>query len=43
MYVLSFKNPGNDLGKDFYDKYYMTLAEIKDFNDNKINQLTINH
>ena len=36
--LLSFKNDGNDLAIDFYDRYYMPLVEIKDFNaliDNK--------
>ena len=32
LFVLSFKNSGNDLGRDCYDKCYMPLVEIKDFN-----------
>ena len=38
LFVLSFKNPDNDLGRDSSDKYYIPLVEIKDFNaliDNK--------
>ena len=30
--VLSFKNPENDLGRGHYDKYFVSLVEIKDFN-----------
>ena len=36
--VLSFKNDDNDPTKNYFDKYYMPLVEIKDFNaliDNK--------
>ena len=32
LFVLSFINVENDLGRDSYDKYYMPLGEIKDFN-----------
>ena len=38
MFVLSLKNGAIDPTKDSFDKYYMPLAEIKDFNallDNK--------
>ena len=38
MFVLSFKNGNNDPTRDPFDKYYMPLVEIKDFNaliDNK--------
>ena len=38
MLVLSFKNGGNDPTRYFFDKYYIPLVEIKDFNgliDNK--------
>ena len=38
LFVLSFKNGGNDLTRLPFDKYYMSLVEIKDFNaliDNK--------
>ena len=38
LFVLSFKNDGNDLTRLSFDKYYMSLVEIKDFNaliDNK--------
>ena len=38
MFVLSFKNDNNDPTKNYFDKYYMLLVEIKDFNaliDNK--------
>ena len=38
LFVLSFKNGDNDPAKDYFHKYYMPLAEIKDFNaliDNK--------
>ena len=36
--MLSFKNGNNDLTRNSFDKYYMPLVEIKDFNtliDNK--------
>ena len=32
LFVLSFKNDNNDPTRDFFDKYYMSLVEIKDFN-----------
>ena len=38
MFVLSFKNGNHDPTRDSFDKYYMPLVEIKDFNvliDNK--------
>ena len=38
LFVLSFKNGNDDPTKDFFDKCYMSLVEIKDFNaliDNK--------
>ena len=38
LFVLSFKNGGNDPTINSFDKYYMSLAEVKDFNaliDNK--------
>ena len=38
MFVLSFKNGNDDPSRDVFDKYYMPLVEIKDFNaliDNK--------
>ena len=38
MFVLSFKNGNNDPTRDSFDKYYMLLVEIRDFNsliDNK--------
>ena len=38
MFVLSFKNGENDPTRNFFDKYYMPLVDIKDFNaliDNK--------
>ena len=38
MFVLSFKNGNDDPSRDSFDKYYMPLVEIKDFNaliDNK--------
>ena len=38
LFVLSFKNGNIDPTRDFFDKYYMPLVEIKDFNpliDNK--------
>ena len=38
LFVLSFKNGGDDPTRNFFDKYYMQLVEIKDFNaliDNK--------
>ena len=38
MFVLSFKNGNNDPTINYFDKYYMRLVEIKDFNaliDNK--------
>ena len=31
-FVLSLKNDENDLERDCYDKYYLPLVEIKDFN-----------
>ena len=37
-FVLTFKNPDNNLGRNSYDKYYMSFAKINDFNaliDNK--------
>ena len=30
--VLSFKNGDNDPMRDSFDKYYISLVEIKDFN-----------
>ena len=38
LFVLSFKNGNDDHTRIFFDKYYMSLMEIKDFNvliDNK--------
>ena len=38
LFVLSFKNADNNLRKKCFDKFYMALVEIKDFNgliDNK--------
>ena len=32
LFFLLFKNDENDRGRDSYDKYYMSLVEIKDFN-----------
>ena len=32
LFFLSFKNGDNDPTRDYFDKYYMPLAEIKDFN-----------
>ena len=32
LFVLSFKNGNTDTTGDSFDKYYMSLAEIKDFN-----------
>ena len=32
MLVLSFKNGNDDPTRHLFDKYYMPLAEIKDFN-----------
>ena len=32
MFVLSFKNGNNDPTRNSFDKYYMALVEIKDFN-----------
>ena len=39
LFILSFKNGDNDPTRDSFDKYYMPLAGIKDFNaliDNKL-------
>ena len=38
LFVFSFKNVNNDPKRDLFDKYYIPLVEIKDFNaliDNK--------
>ena len=38
LFVLSFKNDGDDPERNYFDKYYMVLDEIKNFNaliDNK--------
>ena len=38
MFVLSFKNGNDDPTRDSFDKYYVSLVEVKDFNaliDNK--------
>ena len=38
LFVLSFKNGNDDSMRDSFEKYYMPLVEIKDFNaliDNK--------
>ena len=38
MLILSFKNGNNDPATNYFDKYYMPLVEIEDFNaliDNK--------
>ena len=32
MFVLAFKNGSNDPTSDSFDKYYMPLVEIRDFN-----------
>ena len=32
LFVISFKDSNNDSTRYFFDKYYMTLVEIKDFN-----------
>ena len=32
MFVLSSKNGNNDPTRNSFDKYYMSLVEIKDFN-----------
>ena len=32
LFVLSFKTGGNDPMRDCFDKHYMLLIEIKDFN-----------
>ena len=32
LFVLSFKNGGIDAARDSFDKYWMPLAEVKDFN-----------
>ena len=32
MFVLLFKNGDNDPTRDPFDKYYMPLVEIRDFN-----------
>ena len=32
MFVLSFKNGDKDPTRDSFEKYYMPLVEIKDFN-----------
>ena len=39
LFVLSFKNGDNDPTRNSFDKYYMPLEEIHDFNaliDNKL-------
>ena len=39
LFVLPFKNGDNDPTKSYFDKYYIPLVEIKDFNvliDNKL-------
>ena len=39
MFVVSFKNRNDDPTRDSFDKYYMLLANIKNFNaliDNKL-------
>ena len=33
MSVQSFKNGNNDLTRNYFDKYYMPLVEIKDFKE----------
>ena len=32
LFVLLFKNSKNDPTRDSFDKYYISVAEIKDFN-----------
>ena len=32
MFVLSFKNGNDDTTRDSFDKYYMLLVEIREFN-----------
>ena len=32
MFVPLFKNGNNDATRNFFDKYYMSVEEIKDFN-----------
>ena len=39
LFLLSFKNGNDDSTRDSFDKYYMSLVDIKDFNaliDNKL-------
>ena len=31
LFVLSFKNPDNDLGREHYSKYYIPLIETEYF------------
>ena len=38
MFVFSIKNDNNDPTRDSFDKYYMQLVEIKDFNAVKSKQ-----
>ena len=38
LFFLSFKNSGNDPTRNIFDKYYMSLVEIKDFNPLIINE-----
>ena len=33
LFVLSFKNGGNDSTRNYFDEYHMPLVEIKDFSD----------
>ena len=32
LFVLSFKNGDNDPARNCFNKYYMSLVEVKDFN-----------
>ena len=32
MFVLSFENRNDDTARNSFDKYYMPLVELKDFN-----------
>ena len=41
--MLSFKNGNSDPTRDSFDKYYMLLVEIKDFNKLIENKLFFHH
>ena len=43
LFVLSFKNDNDDPTRNYFDEYYMSLVEIKDFNASVDHKLFLSH